>query len=55
MPWTPLHPNLKRHADRLRKQRFLMREACWNAKRRDIAVGYRLSFIVRIKFYLRTR
>jgi len=53
MPWTPLTPNLKRHADKLAKSKKAARPACWTHRRRDLARQHKLGFIARIKFYLR--
>jgi hypothetical protein len=53
MPWTPLNPALKRHADKLNKAKDTMRPACWSHRRRDLARQHKLGFFARLKFYLR--
>lgn len=53
MPWTPLPIKLRRHADRLRKTRKIMREACWAYKRETLAREHKLGFFARLKFYHR--
>ena len=53
MPWTPLTPNLKRHADKLAKSKKAARPACWTHRRRDLARQHKLGWLARVKFYLR--
>ncbi len=53
MPWTPLTPHLKRHADKLAKAKLTTRPACWTHKRKTLASQHKLGFFARLKFYLR--
>ena len=53
MPWTPLTPKLKRHADKLARTKKATRPACWTHRRQDLARQHKLGFVARIKFWLR--
>ena len=53
MPWTPLNPALKRHADKLRKVKKSMRPLCWTHRRQELARQHKLGFFARLKFWNR--